>query len=512
MQREATDKDQVMLLFAEVITLIPVKELQDKIRRRLEAEPHAIIDIINGDSLTNVPKGKASLGRFWILVALLRWLAKKAGKELSWAIEVKESWEPAGCSIPEKVLEKSVTDALAKLKPRNPIPEYPGLRVGGIVDEVVNVEVLDQVQAPEPFEKHDATLTISQAVGLASDACLDLPPEHLPKAVSYLNTLLTPHVSVHKLCLMLLKLTDPGQVASCLRAFQWPVGAEGGRLTVVLKAWLDFLASSNLNDASDSVKEKYLKDILLLLPAGAHVDWQGLACTVGMRLLAIADESSPLFSIESVKDMSGMANALAKYVLACKHISSLKSLKSVVQDLTPSPHGGEWANAIVNAFVQKSRDVSLAANGDGNSRAEITYGETVAVRLHITRGALPWVAFVTALAAHFEEDVKINPTYIPTRDGVLSSNGFTVGVSKAAWTRVSRGRDSWELWLGAGCRAQVTSLRADGQCSSQGMGFYVVAFSLVRHSLPSSSFLPSLPSSPAGIKFKRKKFSYTSVS
>ena len=120
-------KDTILLLISEVLPLVPNKVQGEKLRKVLLANPSQLIDMINGDIPPPGAKGKTSLGTLWLWVALLRWVLRKNNKPVAWDISVGDNLMLTCCTMPEKLLEKVVSDLISKMYPSPPIPTVESL-------------------------------------------------------------------------------------------------------------------------------------------------------------------------------------------------------------------------------------------------------------------------------------------------------------------------------------------------------------------------------------------------
>ena len=90
-------------------------------------------------------------------------------------------------------------------------------------------------------------------MGKAVVAAKEIPFEHDPKAVTALNSMLSPIMSTHKLCLSLCKIIEAAQLSACLGDFAWST-SDAPRISNVLKSWLLYVAQMHLAEASKVVK------------------------------------------------------------------------------------------------------------------------------------------------------------------------------------------------------------------------------------------------------------------
>ena len=171
---------------------------------------------------------------------------------------------------------------------------------------------------------------------------------------------------------MLLKITDPVQLSASLAGYTWPQGADVARLKPALTIRLRYVEGSNLVEATVSLKQKLLGDMLRLLPVSVDC-WKSFAATllVSLTEALCVDELDPLYS---VTDRPSMARVLTRIIAETTKHSTLKAVKTQFQRLTNPQQQPDWATQMLTQFLDPGHPGAGQPVGKGGALAASRIG------------------------------------------------------------------------------------------------------------------------------------------
>lgn len=161
-------------------------------------------------------------------------------------MSISDGLEPVGCTITLKEFDKIVGESFLKMRPPQALPTLGHLFPTSLAVSQSKSKVQEffspapssanafkaaagdalAPRSPQGILESVPHISVMDAVAKAADLALDIPADLVPRGITYLNTLLSCVASTHKLCLSLCRISDPEQLASYLRSYQWPSGAE----------------------------------------------------------------------------------------------------------------------------------------------------------------------------------------------------------------------------------------------------------------------------------------------
>ena len=455
------------LIIAKILGCIPVPAVAEDVRGLLIKNPYYLFDLFNG-SRTPSTGGKMVLGTLWWHYGVYKWVASTLTKKAVWNGPVGSDLLP-GPSSPfssAKSLERLFGIAIPHLLPTLKIrPPASAVIPGTDVAQGGNASDVPGAHPPVSVSAEPGYGSLADVLTKVVTTTRDLPPESLPKAMTFLNSVLSPIASVAKLPSMLATIKEPLQLSAALAGFSWPHGVDAARVTHAMQSWLTYVDASHLVAATVSVKQRYLDELLSLMPK-ADVCWTTLAMQL---MVSLGDHftTEALQKLVSVNDRASMAWAIAELTLSTGQISSLKEIKAQLQRLVgagPSCPPPEWATMLVNQYLDKGSSgqpasveqggasmTSPSASGSNCSTLGLT---GICLRVEGPT-KMPWPALQAALAAHFAEDVYVARQSNPMVQLIYASVA-------TAWARTAAGRSFWRIPLGSGLSATVTNKRLNG--------------------------------------------------
>lgn len=433
----------------QMLTHIPSSAVADEVRTVLGANPFKIFGMLNGD-IDPVTRGKAVLGHLWFVCGVYRWTATLEGKQPVWSGKLSDDGVPSPGPFTVKSLEHYHTSAKSTFK----VPPAMAL----IHASAAPIPTVDpQVSAADGLASEVHPRSFAEILNRAIELAGELPPEFVPKAVAHLNTQLVSVASLKRLLPFILSIRDPEQLVATLSTHIWPTGSEAISVQLGFQRWNTFVEDAGLINATPSMQQRFLADILALIPPEVS-SWRTLAAKLATRLLASlnTDGAPDVQALLLVDDHATFARTLTDLVVASTHRSFLKALKAQLQDLGNAPVSTpDWAERLLSNHLAPSATATpeprLPGPPSGPSSGR------VGVSLRVVGGiSLPWLALQTALAAHLGDDVFVGRQFKPMVSTVYAS------VGSEAWSAAAAGRTSWQIPLGTGLVGTVDSLRADG--------------------------------------------------
>ena len=465
---ESITSAELNLLIAKLLGGIPVTAVVEEVRILLLKSPYYLFDLLNG-SRSPMTVGKTVLGNLWWHYGVYKWVATSLAKKPVWSGSVGADYLPGSGSpfSSAKSLERLFGAVIPHLRPVVPI-RPPGNAVLPMVDSASGGALADSaaIATSASASAEASAATFVDVLAKVLTTTKDLPPESLPKAITFLNTVLSAISSVAKLPSMLATVKEPLQLSAALGGFSWPHGVDSLRVIQALQSWLKYVEDSHLVTATVSVKQRYLDELLSLLPL-SDVCWTSLAMQL-MVSLGDSFTSDALEKLVAVHDRPSMAWALAELTLSTGQTASLKAIKSQLQRLVgsgPSTPPADWATQMVGRYLGKDNTTPLLRTEPGRpsavpslpSRPTSNTLERMGICLRLEGAApVPWPALQAALAAHFGDDVFVARQSNPLVQYIYASVGID------AWTRTSAGRSYWRIPLGSGLSATVTNKRGNG--------------------------------------------------
>ena len=454
-----TTEEESKLALVEIVNFIPHKGLQADVRKSLQEDRSVIFEVLNGSNLPGTKK--PVLGTFWFWVAMAKWAATKKRKTLAYAIAVTDHLDPVGSKVSAKILESWVSKLKDKLKsniqlqaprPPQPVDQAPAVAVGAAASasDPAKVSVADAA----------ASHSMAEVIRQTSELMRDIPAEHLSKAVKYLNNLLGPYSSTHKLTTHILRLEEAAQVAAYLEGYPWPTSTEAKGVKQSLMAWQKYVTETHLVQLTVSVKQKHLKECLEVLLSSQVKDWKKLALDIGVRLLAVESEDLPLFDVSRITSPESCVHAVTKFIGQSKTTTEAKGLVQVIKDSLAQSDPENWASNVVSQFMSKlNRPQTTPLSSSATHQSN---GDRVGVRVSVEGSGsttVPWIVLTSVAVATFGAETLL-PKNIQARG--LETGSIVIGVLSEVWEAKSCGCDPFAAPIGYDSSIVFTTRSKEG--------------------------------------------------